>query len=311
MLPIVLMTTPLSSPALVTKEVVLAKCDYFLELQLWPTRTTIDPVNWLNNFTDQEKPYAICLLNSFQYFSEDLTDQLFKSAFQGLSLTVCDPAESFVVAQTKWANFLKRVLVAYAEGENPNPTDSGFIFARKARQLIGIEETNIQMNVAILEALLNGRTQLPVVFVDDFVGSGDQFATTWHRRRELPGLKIRVSFQDVAAQGKGIFYYCPLVATERGVARITSDCPDVKLRPVHVVTDRDSVLSTNSHIWPANLRADALQVIEQVSARAGISNWKGYADLGLALAFKHCVPDATLPLFYWEERGWRPLVKRS
>jgi hypothetical protein len=44
---------------------------------------------------------------------------------------------------------------------------------------------------------------------------------------------------------------------------------------------------------------------------AVVNDWQGFHKLGLALAFQHCVPDATLPLFYWEHNEWHPLIRRT
>jgi hypothetical protein len=59
--------------------------------------------------------------------------------------------------------------------------------------------------------------------------------------------------------------------------------------------------------------------VKAVSARIGIpdsggavvNDWQGFHCLGLSLAFYDSVPDATLPIFYWEENGWNPLIKKT
>ena len=59
----------------------------------------------------------------------------------------------------------------------------------------------------------------------------------------------------------------------------------------------------------------AHEFLFEASRRAGIvdelgSNWAGFENLALPLAFFHCVPDATLPLYFWERNGWSPLIRR-
>jgi hypothetical protein len=68
--------------------------------------------------------------------------------------------------------------------------------------------------------------------------------------------------------------------------------------------------------WPEHLKTSATDWLYETSRRAGIVDgythgWKGFHDLGLALAFDGSVPDATLPLFHWEEGSWTPLVRRT
>ena len=85
--------------------------------------------------------------------------------------------------------------------------------------------------------------------------------------------------------------------------------------PAHVLDDEYSLISERSRLWPATLEAGAHEFLFEASRRAGIvdelgSNWAGFENLALPLAFFHCVPDATLPLYFWERNGWSPLIRR-
>jgi len=42
----------------------------------------------------------------------------------------------------------------------------------------------------------------------------------------------------------------------------------------------------------------------------GVNDWRGFHRLGLCLALHHKTPDATIPLLYWNQNGWQPLVRR-
>ena len=296
-------------PTGVTKHVILEKCDYFLDVQLWPLKASVNPEAWLHNFSESEQEHALSLLHAFQYFSHHLVNELFKAAVQGLSLLVCSPTDPLLIAQTKWHNFLAQAVFTYVEGETPNPADSGFSFVRRARDLLRIDEqTQILTNEQALTEVLQSRSRTPVVFVDDFVGSGDQFVKTWNRKRKLTP-SGSASFSEVSSTAGGHFYYCPLVAASKGVTRIRDKCSGVQVLPVHTLTDRDSALSPDSYVWPTHLQASALDFLQSASERAGIPNWKGYNDLGLTIAFAHAIPDATLPLFGWDENGWTPLAR--
>ncbi len=149
-----------------------------------------------------------------------------------------------------------------------------------------------------------------MVFVDDFVGSGDQFRKTWQREYETPA--GRASFATLAGAGAGPFYYCPLVCAEAGRKEIADHCTGVRLWPTHLLPPQYCANHPASLIWPDALRPRAQAFVEASSRRAGIPQHKawGYGDLGLALAFSHGVPDSTLPILWWEENGWIPLVPR-
>lgn len=296
--------------ASISRGFLTAKCDYFVDVHLWPIKTRLNPERWLSNFTEDELDHAVHLLNGFMYFCNALTEQLFVSAFQRLSM-VGTFGGSIRRARTSWASFVDSVLVTRVTGEDPRDTDSGYIFERMARQKLRIDESRILPPSEALERLLIKRTGR-IVFVDDFVGSGNQFKDTWKREYDLDGRSI--SYKRAAASLPGIeFTYCPLVATEYGLRQIREICPEVLVAPAHVLPERYSTLVADSIIWPPHLADSGPDFVRDVSARAGIpgNSWKGFHGLGLALAFEHCVPDATLPIFYWTKNDWRPLLERS
>jgi hypothetical protein len=49
-------------PVKVTKDFVLAKCNYFVDVQLWPIHSEMDPERWLSNFKPEEMDHAVQLL---------------------------------------------------------------------------------------------------------------------------------------------------------------------------------------------------------------------------------------------------------
>lgn len=302
------------SAARVTQKFVLSKCDYFVDVQLWPLRQNLNPELWLKNFKANELSFAVHLLNAFIFYTDQMIDQLLTAAFQGLSPFVASTAQSADDIRNGWSSFVDAAVITAVEGEVPNITDSGFMFARKARQVLGIEETQILSVRGALERLIN-RGPSPVVFVDDFVGSGNQFVETWRREFEING--VRISFDQFSRANGGNFYYCPLVCSEVGLRRIERDCPSVVTNPAHVLPNRYNALVADSIIWPGSIRTAAADFVRNASARAGIpdtdggvNDWRGFHKLGLCLAFAHSVPDATMPIFYWEQNGWNPLIRR-
>ncbi|MBL8216468.1 MAG: hypothetical protein JNK87_37465 [Bryobacterales bacterium] len=296
-----------------TPHPVLDKCDYFTDVQLWPASDILDSQGWLTNFRDNELPYAIRLLDFFMYFSERVVDALLYSAFQRLSSV--SPDHSGPMTGLEWRSFVDTALLTYVTGEDPNVTDSGFTFARKARQVLGVSEGNVVAPDAALQRLL--QAPRPVVFVDDFVGSGSQCIRTWLRPYPAFANSTR-SFADIAQLTTSKFYYCPVVSTAAGMRNVRRYCHGLHLAPAHVLDGRYSVLSAKSLAWDSATRQHAIDVVRKASQRAGIpdtrgrdvNDWQGFHKLGLAIAFHNSVPDATIPLFHWANNGWIPLVRR-
>ena len=294
-------------PPKLTVSDVLSKANYFTDVQLWPLQFKFNPEGWLNNFLDSEQQHAIYLLNGFMYFSSYLMDQMLVSSFQSLSSTLYAPGDSFLTLQAKWRLFVDTVIITYVTGETPNPTDSGVSFARRARQSLRIDQAMIMEPDEAVRTLV--RQPGPVVFVDDFVGSGNQFITTWRRPVQLSTGPF-TSFERLCAIRGTEFYYCPLLCTEYGFQRLQSSCSAVHVCPAHVLSPMYSALDPSSILWPTHLQPTAVDFVRNASLRAGIVEWSGFHNLGLAVALGDSIPDATLPIFYWNRNSWRPLMER-
>ena len=150
--------------------------------------------------------------------------------------------------------------------------------------------------------------------MDDFVGSGHQMGETWTGRVTMPDGE-EWSFSRAARELGVMAIYTPLVCTTYGFENLKTDCPELSVRPAHFLDERYSLVHEDSIPWPEHRRATADDFLFEASTRAGIidrmgDQFKGFHDLGLAFAFWHSVPDATLPLLYWEEE-WLPLIRRG
>jgi hypothetical protein len=293
-------------------ELLISKAESFVDFHVWPLPTLFNPLGWLNNFLPEEREHALNLLNAFVYFSPSMVDALFVSAFQQISSLIVDRDDTHTVAVAAWQRFCDTVLIVNVEGEIPNPTDSGYAYSRRARQLLGIAEARVLSASGVLERVLSGDTG-PIVFVDDFVGSGSQFVTSWYRGWTLADGQEH-SFATLSGTVPNRFFYCPLVCTSIGLETIMLDCTDIVVAPAHTLSAQYNLLSPDCHLWPAHLRPTAADFVRSASTRAGIpeygtSGWRGFHDLGLGLAIDDSVPDATLPIFYWDQ-GWTPLIRR-
>ncbi|MDP2898916.1 MAG: hypothetical protein Q8Q12_20455 [bacterium] len=239
-------------------------------------------------------------------------NQMMIAAFQGLSHLQWWGNEPYISSRAGWRSFVDSVLITCVTGERPSDTDSGHHFQRMARQVLGIPEQRILSPEDTLREILNHGPRC-VVFVDDFVGSGRQFRTTWARDVAVTK-SASISFQKVASiMPDNRFFYCPLICTRHGERVVRNKCPEVEVCPAHFLEPEYGALSPDSFVWPDHLRASAYTFLEQASARAGIADteWRGIDDLGLVLAFEHSVPDAALKMIYWEKNNWKPLVRRK
>ncbi len=295
--------TPVGRDALVTEQFVLEKIDYFSDIQLWPR--TVQPERWLDNFPDCERPYAVHLLNSFVHFNQEIINQLFVSAFQLLSAEVVPTGAPLDEAVQTWADFRNRILITPVSGENPSPADSGYRYASKARDLLNISQSQLATHEEALKVVASDATR-PIVFVDDFVGSGQQILSHWKRQVTVNGTKSSFA---LAAKGRmAPAYYCCALATDYGVGRITCAGLPLTVRAGNVLPASASAVASDSLVWPKSEYANGIAFLDAANARAGIkADAKGFHNLGLTVAIESRVPDATLPIFLWDQNDWNPL----
>ena len=285
---------------------VLEKLRFFSDIHIWPTYNRVDYQAWLSNFDEKELPYAYKLLNFFCFFNNDMVDSLFRAAIHNLSNLYRKYDTEFAT----WALFFKNIYFTYVSGEIPNPTDSGFLFARRAKKVCNIDELKVLMHDSIFrmeQELKDGY----LIFLDDFIGSGIQiYECLMYDLHHPPILKF---CRDHNIK----MVYCPLVATSKGIANVQKYVPDIEIVPVHILNEKYNIFAPGSLCWDGKDQQRGIEMIECISKRLGIPMndenddfyWKGFCSLGLALGFEHSVPDATIPLFRWNRNGWKPLVR--
>lgn len=291
---------------------VLEACERLVDLHVWPRRA-VEYRGWLDNFDRNDRPLAVHMLSRFSYFSHELVDQLFLSAFHTLSNAIVPVVLSSPARREAWQRFVETVVVVPVMGERPNPSDSGWGFARKARQLLGIDEKRLMQPADALTRIADGSRD-PVMFVDDFVGSGEQFLTTWRRNHHLHG--AYVSFASLSGQFGAS--YCNVFATAYGRWRLRLEAPSVALASGNVIPSDHSFATLHSAMWPKGSVIEGARLARRIGRNLGFirtdggeSDWRGFHRLGLGIAMQDSTPDANLPLFFSDSGGWTPLVRRA
>jgi hypothetical protein len=208
------------------------------------------------------------------------------------------------------------MVVVAVQSDRDRPSSSGYAYARLANEAIGVPERQINYDWEAAEMVVQDGNK-PVVFVDDFVGTGEQFLGTWKKNLHVRVPRVKsTSFQCLAEQGMGRYYYCPAMATPAGIRAIADQASQVLVSPGNTLGERYSAFHPESVLWPEAMREGGVQFLREVSLRIGLSEdedsstcWKGYKGQGLAIGFNRGAPDATLPIFSWGVEGWRPLLR--
>lgn len=289
---------------------VLEKCRLLKTIGFWDNDQKINPRGWLENFEEEDRAIAVYLLDRFQYYSQEMTNSLFLSAFN--SLTDGSSKGPAAPNSGEIALALQNAVLAPVQGEDPNPTDSGYLFCRAARQVLDIPQSLIKSPSEAIGLVANGKN---IVFVDDFIGSGDQFIYTWTRRyRASPPY----TFQEAVRASGAKAIYVSILSTSKGKERINAEAEEVALSVSHVMDDRLSIFDENI---PLEQKQKIQKFLEKYSpfleprddyiARNPRFKQFGYKELGLMFGFSHSIPDATLPIYWSPGSGdWSPLIER-
>jgi hypothetical protein len=250
------------------------------------------------------------LLDHFVFFGSEATNYMLASTLRRLAAHVRDYR-----GRDALERFTRNAVFTPVLGEDPNPTDSGALFCRKVRQVLGIPDTRF---VSLSRAYELAASGVPVIFLDDFIGSGDQMASTWER-----DVAAGRNFRGLASSSRVDATYLALVGTASGCRRLADDHPELRLSVAHILDQGHSVFGIPSNPLRPDLddmptRVDqllqkyqsALQLPPYLST---VQEKKyGYSKLGLLLAFEHSVPDASLPLIWaGGPNGWTPLARRA
>lgn len=292
----------------------IKRAKFFQSVQAWPLTDDFDYIGWLSNFKSKNDRELACLiLDFFMYFPSKMVDKMFVS-----SIELAGSGLSKLLPDWKHSDFLDRCIYSYIPGENPNISDSGFNFARKLKEVIGIPEERL-FDYTILPQILDkiGKPT-PVVLVDDFIGSGEQCSKAWNRNKFAYNNK---TLKEISHSDKHVFVYAPLIVNYLGYDRILRECPSLLLTPTHILGSEYNLFSPECFCWKGdkNLYKSGVDMILRKSKEVGIPSTngrhvqdeKGFHEQGLALKFEHGAPDAIPSFFYWCHENWTPLIKKN
>jgi hypothetical protein len=274
----------------------------------------IDYKGWINNFkTKDEKKIAYLLLNFFLFFPSNMVDRLLIHSFN-LSRNLL---QNHI---PKWSDrsIKEKCYFSYIPGEIYNPTDSGHRYVTKIRNLLNLDQEMLIDYKDIPNILDFNKEPIAIIFVDDFIGTGNQCVKAWTKNSVN---QFSETLQDISNKSNHIFIYNTLIANSKGYRNIKNNCKNLNLFTTHILGDEYNIFNKKCFCWQGDedLYKRSISMILEISTRIGIPNRegkypvdvKGFASQGLALAIEEAPPDAVPAIFYWCQNGWTPLVKRN
>lgn len=286
---------------------VIDKCEALKRAKFWGSPNKVKVRGWLGNFESNHEDVALFILDNFIFYSKRMCNKMLEEAWNRLKVHVEKKISNYGSSIGSWKDFYKRAVFTRVEGENPNPTDSGNLFCRKGRQLFGISEKQIMRPSKAIEE--SGENK-PLVFLDDFIGSGSQLKATWKR---LYGPNYEGTFSDAYKKRNFKSHFVCLIATRYSLDRLSSI--PIKIHPSHIIGKNYNIKSklsdNDSERLDGFLEKHKKKLDYPFYLKENTKKY-GFYELGLTIAFDHSVPDSTLPIIWaGGNDSWTTLVERK
>ncbi|WP_228894300.1 phosphoribosyltransferase-like protein [Pseudoduganella aquatica] len=265
---------------------------------------------WLGNFVSDEDRYlAAHILNGLIFRSKAMIESSFDQLLQ------CVLPRQLRQWDCYSHKYIEDFLESLRDGDvdhplrfvavdlasaNDEPGKSGVHLIRQLRQHVRISKKLLcrPENVAALPS-----TVKVLVFIDDIVGTGKQFAkfTKFH-----------------ALEGQAVnrkLFFSPLIAYRDGVDKLSSAHPWLTIKAIEIFNSEHGFCcpcSSNPTLWALdeqNCVADVRAHIQKIAQAGGIPKSTQYG-LDLLIGFEHATPNNTLPMLWADSDTWRPLFNR-
>lgn len=287
--------------------------DYFRDVQACPLSDKFNYKGWLNNFVDKyDKELASLIIDFFNYYPENMVDQMLRTSVGRAGYEL-----SKHFSDWKHEDFKNRCYYSFIPGEDQNTSDSGYLFTRKLKNALKIPEERFIDYRDLHSFLESCKVPIPIIFVDDFVGSGQQCYRAWCIN--MGGFN-NLTLKQISLTYNHKFIYSPLIINQKGFDLLKNYCDGLILTPAHIINEEYNLFNQNCICWKGEKKyfEDGVNLILKKSKELGIpstdgksvNDEMGFNKQGLAIAFEHGAPDAIPAIFYWETENWAPLINK-
>lgn len=197
------------------------------------------------------------------------------------------------------------ILVSYLDGVSK----SGARFARIFADEASIYVDNIIEKGKLLHRISNDHSIKALVFIDDFVGTGNSLAA-YLEQMDLELSKLLIE--------KGIKVVCvAVVACQEGVKAIQERIPHLNVpidfHYLELLNEQDKAFSESSRVFPEPQERDlARRLALQHGKLLEKDHPLGYGDLEALVVFEQNCPNNNLPILYKDsiQHKWTAIFKR-
>lgn len=286
-------------------ESVKADCKQLIELGLWDVKMA-RLESWLNQFCGTEEEFfAACLLDQIIFRTKQQFESGLRSLMRSnLNGSIFQNAPDLDLLQKLAGQDDPKLRLVPVICETDPPTKSGPLVMRRLQRILQLNQKWMcwpwQASRYIGEMGID-----TVVFVDDFLGSGNQFENffkQWKFNEHDSGIK---------------YFYAPVVAHQHGIDFLARQLPNVHVVPAETLGESHNFFSEK--VWmrlgQGGISADEakswyLNFCSSRDIKPDKVSLLGYNDMALTFGFSHATPNNSLPILWNETTTWQPLLER-
>jgi DNA integrity scanning protein DisA with diadenylate cyclase activity len=237
-------------------------------------------LDWLEQFNPEERPLIGQLLRGFKYYGSAKVAEAVRILYQSVLKTSRKQQEDMWFIPVGYVAKSGSIIAYYFRVQNALPQDH-FVSPADLASL----------------PLTEGST---VVFLDDFLGTGNQARQVWEN--------VAKPIHDKTGAD---FYYSTLVAYTQGQENLKRTTRFLPLA-VDVLNEADSPFSESSSLFDnEDDRVRCEQIVEQYGKRLYPNHPFGYQRTQGMVGFFYSTPNNTLPIFWASQNDWHPLLARG
>ncbi len=270
-------------------------------------------IDWLSNFKgEDEKKQALYLLSKYMYFNQAsiryLLKALYRDKYRTPIIQEIRAMNNGIIDETVIESAFKTRLNSTRFLGVGNPSESGNHLLYHFRQ-----ENNLPVSLFVtVDDLIRSCDGLEhVVFVDDLCGSGSQVESDKTLNMCIRTLRKNNHFPK--------FSYLMLLGTVKGINKIRILVDDYGRKLLDEVeaemelNDSYKCFSNSSRYFDnkeekTNTMEMCLKYGKKLVKKE--SHALGYGNCQLLLSLQHNTPNNTLPIFWFDNKDWKPIFRR-
>lgn len=236
--------------------------------------------HWINQFANTDVAIAERILKNVNFYTGDRIAASFRAALVSLDGWHIDPS----IRRGKWR------FVPYSTSAG----ESGDTMVHKFRNANGLSNRKYNELFIYPSTILKEKLgpDDSIVFIDDFIGSGDQATTAW---AEIFGELLA----DV-----GQVYLLVVSGCKKGIERVRDET-ELSVVSGHVLPPSSNIFGTEAK-WSSEDKERLLTYCKKASK----SKPKGHGDCGLLVVFAHSCPNNSIAVLHAQTEKWEPLFRR-